>query len=115
MMNDNSFPEIDIKNIPKPVLTRSHARFYTDDEIQNCESYFNDTLLISMIDKATNNFVTYCDNSQTNNHTFRPLLPIMKFEDNITDFINNKTPSPRKINEKSTQTEDSTYTKPSLK
>lgn len=115
-MNDNScFPEIDIKNIPRPVLRRSHARCYTDEEMRNCGSYFKDNLLISIIDNATNNFVTYCDNSsQTNNHTLHPLLPIMKPEDYINDFINNKIPSPRKINEKQTQTEASTLTTPHL-
>ena len=113
-MNDNNcFPEIDIKNIPRPVLKRSHARCYTDEEIQNCVNagVSNTNSLIQIINKAKNNLVTYCDDNPVHyDNTFPSLLPIMYNEDYINDFINNKTPSPRKI----TQTEASTLTKPPL-
>jgi hypothetical protein len=118
-MNDNNcFPEIDIKNIPRPVLKRSHARCYTDQEIQNYENAGNSNntnSMIQIINKAKYNLVTYCDDNPVQyDNNFPTLLPIMYNEDYINDFINNKTPSPRKINEKNTQTEASTLTKPTL-
>lgn len=113
-MNDNNcFPEVDIKNIPRPVLRRSHARCYTDEEIQNYVNagVSNTNSLIQIINKAKNNLVTYCDDNPVQyDNNFPTLLPIMYNEDYINDFINNKTPSPRKI----TQTEASTLTKPPL-
>ena len=113
-MNDNNkFPEMNITKIPRPVLRRSHARCYTYEEIQNYVNAGepNTNSLIQTINKAKNNLVTYCDDNSVNyDNTFPTLLPIMYNEDYINDFINNKTPSPRKI----TQTEASTLTKPTF-
>lgn len=123
-MNDNnSFLGIDMTNIPKPILRRSQARVYTNEEVQNydlnipnnLDNFLND--IIEKTKEKVDTFVTYCDaNNQSNSvHSLTPLLPIMKLEDYITGFIGDKTSSPRKNDEKNKQTGNPMLSKPVLK
>lgn len=110
-------------NIPKPVLRRSQARVYTNEEVQQCDlnipnnldNFLND--IIEKTKEKVDTFVTYCDTNNQSNyvHPLTTLLPIMKLEDYITGFIGDKTSSPRKNYEKNTQTGNHMLSKPELK
>lgn len=124
-MDNKELSNIHIGYIPKPVLRRSTARYYTSyEELRNDINAQISPPILATINNVyetaqqnMSSFVTYCDGQTTpkNDSTLKleTLLPIIRMEDYMDSINKKKIPSP--IRNEEIRTEEFDLSKPDLK